>query len=63
MDILKPELVWIGGRCYRVNPTVHSDEDIVSKPSNQYIEEGIAHRLLCVLSDITAQTVFFRSVW
>lgn len=40
MDVLKPELMWIGGRCYRVNKTTESNVDNVIPNSNQYIEDG-----------------------
>lgn len=43
MEILKPELLWIGSRCYRIN-AVADDEDSVTdaKPTakNEYVEEG-----------------------
>lgn len=44
MDILAPKLEWIGGRCYRVNPTRGMPDDVEDKEpettSSQYIEEG-----------------------
>lgn len=41
MDVLKPELIWVGGRCYRLNP-LQDDEDNgnMRQKSNTYVEEG-----------------------
>lgn len=52
MEILSPQLQWIGGRCYRVNPTREEpgaafnnnvDQLELDVPS-QYIEEGIFYQ-------------------
>lgn len=40
MDVLKPELMWIGGRCYRVNKTTDFDGDSDIPKSKQYVEDG-----------------------
>lgn len=43
MDVLKPELLWVGGRCYRVNLNTLKDNDDGNnnqKQTNEYIEEG-----------------------
>lgn len=41
MDVLKPELVWVGGRCYRVNTLKDSDNDAGhQRQTNEYVEEG-----------------------
>lgn len=51
MDILAPQLMWIGGRCYRVNKTNESigagtnpaayEDEIAHPVLEQYIEKGI----------------------
>lgn len=41
MEVLKPDLVWIDGRCYRVNKTTDLEDVKDVAPSNQYVEEGI----------------------
>lgn len=41
MEILAPQLLWIGGRCYRVNPVAHNSDDEIMHTKEQYIEEGI----------------------
>lgn len=41
MDILKPELLWIGKRCYRVNPVANDDSTIKQAPvTSEYVEDG-----------------------
>lgn len=40
MEVLKPELLWIGGRCYRVNKSSDMDDDPPVSKSNAYVEEG-----------------------
>lgn len=42
MDILKPELLWIGNRCYRINPVANDECAPNVKPAatNEYIEDG-----------------------
>lgn len=43
MDILKPELHWMGSkRCYRVNPILADDESHLEKENKttEYIENG-----------------------
>lgn len=51
MDILAPKLQWIGGRCYRVNPTRDDPEGVFDigyiEPDTtaQYIEEGNGNNL------------------
>lgn len=41
MDVLKPQLIWIEGRCYRVNKTTDLEDVKDVTPSNKYVEEGI----------------------
>lgn len=41
MDILRPQLLWIGKRCYRINNTIDTNEQLHQKPAtNEYIEDG-----------------------
>lgn len=42
MDILKPELLWMGSRCYRINPIANEDLASVGQPkiTTEYIENG-----------------------
>lgn len=41
MNILSPQLMWINGRCYRINPTIDNLADVpVEKTHAEYIEEG-----------------------
>lgn len=42
MDILKPQLVWLGKRCYRINNNIDANEQQNQKPAtkNEYIEDG-----------------------
>lgn len=47
MNILAPNLQWIGGRCYRINPTRDEPEGVYeaenaepAEANAQYIEEG-----------------------
>lgn len=40
MDIIRPDIIWISGRCYRVNKTIDSVENTETKQSTQYLEEG-----------------------
>lgn len=54
MDILAPKLQWIGGRCYRINPTRDEpnggfDEE-VNEPDKiaQYIEQGKEHKQIAI---------------
>lgn len=51
MDILKPPLLWIEGRCYRINPEDNINE---SKPRGDEWDEtpekyGIFHYFMFVL--------------
>lgn len=34
MDIIAPQLLWIQGRCYRVNPTTDATNDINEQKTN-----------------------------
>lgn len=42
MEVLKPELLWIGSRCYRINPVANDDSAADVKPTstNEYTEDG-----------------------
>lgn len=42
MDILKPQLLWLGKRCYRINNTIDKNEQQHQKAAtkNEYIEDG-----------------------
>lgn len=40
MDVLKPQLVWVGKRCYRVN-SVANDDNLQQPETNEYIEDGL----------------------
>lgn len=49
MEILSPQLMWIGGRCYRVNPTNEAGKNVTignqkpeidELPVQEYIEKG-----------------------
>lgn len=40
MDVLKPQLIWIGKRCYRVNSNA-SDNNMEQPITNEYIEDGL----------------------
>lgn len=39
MDILKPQLLWIDKRCYRVNSFTNTNAQ-AEPVTNEYIEEG-----------------------
>lgn len=42
MDVLKPQLLWIGKRCYRVNSNANDNESDQQVPTiNEYIEDGL----------------------
>lgn len=44
MDILKPEQLWIGNRCYRINPVANDDIEVnVAPKTNEYVEHGKSH--------------------
>lgn len=40
MDVLKPELLWIDGRCYRVTKSSDMDDEPPDPRSNAYVEDG-----------------------
>lgn len=42
MDILRPQLLWLGKRCYRINNNIDVNEQQHQKPTltNEYIEDG-----------------------
>lgn len=40
MDVLKPQLLWVGKRCYRVN-SVANDDNLQQPETNEYIEDGL----------------------
>lgn len=40
MDVLKPQLLWIGKRCFRVN-SVPNDNNVQQSEKNEYIEDGL----------------------
>lgn len=44
MDLLKPQLLWIGKRCYRVNAITNDNYNETPQPANatnEYIEDGL----------------------
>lgn len=42
MDILRPKLLWIGKRCYRVNDVANDSEfEQQTTANNEYIEDGL----------------------
>lgn len=41
MDILQPQLLWIGKRCYRVNDLANKDFTNQNPRTNEYIEDGL----------------------
>lgn len=41
MEILSPQLMWINGRCYRVNPTNDDDDEQIATVPEPYIEDGM----------------------
>lgn len=40
MDILNPQLLWIGKRCYRVNPSNDNSVEPQQQTTSEYIENG-----------------------
>lgn len=44
MDALKPQLLSIGKRCYRVNSSTSNNDQQQQEPTtNEYIEDGLYH--------------------
>lgn len=41
MDILNPQLLWIGKRCYRVNEVLNDSNCNQQPTTNEYIEDGL----------------------
>lgn len=43
MDVLKPQLLWIGKRCYRVNAIANDTEyeQQQQTATDEYIEDGL----------------------
>lgn len=42
MDVLKPQLLWIGKRCYRVNSNTNDNDNQQQQPAtNEYVEDGL----------------------
>lgn len=41
MDVLRPELMWIGSRCYRVNQTSTTREQRAEPSTGGYVEEDL----------------------
>lgn len=42
MDVLRPQLIWVGKRCYRVNSNPNDSEgDQQVSTTNEYIEDGL----------------------
>lgn len=42
MDALRPQLVWVGQRCYRVNSNRNdNDNNQQASTTNEYVEEGL----------------------
>lgn len=63
MDILRPQLLWLGKRCFRINNTIDINEQQQrqQKPTNttEYIEDGefeLVNRI-----DSTEQIAEFKS--
>ena len=47
MDVLKPQLLWIGKRCYRVNAIANDAEyEQQQTATNEYIEDGLCPFIL-----------------
>lgn len=42
MEVLKPDLYWIGNRCYRVNPCQNNHAQFYSVPNDDDEGTGIA---------------------
>lgn len=68
MDILRPELTWIDGKCYRVNAVQCGDDNTEQQhpqSTNEYIEEGLFKSILfCVnhiMSRLTGTIMSFRN--
>lgn len=43
MDILRPQLLWVGKRCFRLNKTIDINEQHQQQQptkTNEYIEDG-----------------------
>lgn len=39
-NVLNPELMWIGGNCYRINPSSDVKINQEKAPGKGYVEEG-----------------------
>lgn len=49
MDILNPQLLWLGKRCYRINNHIDTNEQQRQKPAttSAYVEDGEFVGLMC----------------
>lgn len=53
MDLLKPQLLWIGKRCYRVNAIANDNYCEQPQPAtNEYIEDGLCVFLRHILIEM-----------
>lgn len=41
MDVIKPQLVWVGKRCYRVNSVGGETHSEQKTTTNEYVEDGL----------------------
>lgn len=62
LEVMAPQLMWMDGRCYRVNPTVNTDNENLP-PIEPYIENGSKANLNTVFLTLTKPSQSFRFVW
>lgn len=60
MDVLKPQLLWVGKRCYRVN-SVANDDNLQQPETNEYIEDGLCVIFYTVY--LAKRIYFFKKNW
>lgn len=57
MDVLKPQLLWIGKRCYRVNEIANDVYEQQQSATNEYIEDGLYRKFHFI---VTQTNIFLK---